>query len=333
MVANRASMFFDQLEAMQGVFQSYAARMKRETVAREDVVGLLAEMGVELPLELGVKDRTMDRLEDAGWERIEAWWQDPTERLARARAEAASGAADAAKARDREEIAVAPRLTAEFDDVDDEEVAALEMAASLVGRDSVGNQLMEMVGSFRETLREPVSSQLVPEADKRAKDIEPNGARTEGDDADLSSELEMMQLTEEQRRERALGAGLAADAPWTAIAEAELAARTRDLGLGLDLLAARTSPKAAIRGAGATDARESGGAVVAVGRFSTAGEEALVPALPEPSVATADGPEEVLLPGRGENEEQARGGDASPTGSVESDGLDDSMDFHDVEEH
>ena len=42
------------------------------------------------------------------------------------------------------------------------------------------------------------------------------------DDGDLSSELEMMQLTEEQRLERALGAGLAADAPWMAIAEAQV---------------------------------------------------------------------------------------------------------------
>lgn len=158
-VANRASMFFDQLEAMHKVFHSYTDRTKRETVAREDVVDLLAEMGVELPVELGVKDRTMDRLEDAGWERIEAWWQDPTERMARARAEAAGATADAAKARERE-VSAAGVVTAQFDDVDDDEVAALERAAG-VGRDSMGNQLMEMVGSFRETLREPVSGQLV----------------------------------------------------------------------------------------------------------------------------------------------------------------------------
>ena len=102
-VANQASQFFDQLEAMQRVFQDYCAREARETVAEEHVLDLLEEMGIDLGGSLQthkdgmeLRQRAVEVLSDGTWEDLEAWYQNPSEKAQRERVIAAAAAAAAA---------------------------------------------------------------------------------------------------------------------------------------------------------------------------------------------------------------------------------------------
>jgi hypothetical protein len=191
-VANQASQFFDQLEAMQRVFQDYCAREARETVAEEHVLDLLEEMGIDLGGSLQthkdgmeLRQRAVEVLSDGTWEDLEAWYQNPSEKAQRERviavaaaAAAAAVAAAAAAAAGAAETAasesayaagvqrggVPQQITggdAAILNEDEDEIMALEQAVSSSDgsrRDSIGSQLMQ---SFKEILAEPVAAQLV----------------------------------------------------------------------------------------------------------------------------------------------------------------------------
>jgi hypothetical protein len=187
-VANQASQFFDQLEAMQRVFQDYCAREARETVAEEHVLDLLEEMGIDLGGSLQthkdgmeLRQRAVEVLSDGTWEDLEAWYQNPSEKAQRERviaAAAAAAVAAAAAAAGAAETAasesayaagvqrggVPQQITggdAAILNEDEDEIMALEQAVSSSDgsrRDSIGSQLMQ---SFKEILAEPVAGQLV----------------------------------------------------------------------------------------------------------------------------------------------------------------------------
>ena len=166
-VASRASQFFKHLETMQQAFQSYTAREGRATVAPEHVLDLLAEMGVEFGpaddnAEQVARDRAVETLGGAGWEAIEAWYQNPVERARRERAKAVINGLSFSPG--RQQRADASNSIGNEDD----EIAALNDAIG--NRSSIGSMLMQ---SVQETLAEPVARQLVgPDAPSSQWELE-----------------------------------------------------------------------------------------------------------------------------------------------------------------